>query len=251
MKLTGKIILITGASSGIGYELAKQLAPCNRLVLIARRKEMLETLVASVPAPLAPHSVFQCDVGDPEQVRKVCEQLNRAQIPVEVAILNAGLSRKFKYNNLLLEDITTIFSVNFFGVVHFIEQLLPQMLRQNRGIIAATGSLAGYRGMPAAAPYSASKAALATFLESLRIDLVKTGIQVSLISPGFVRTPMISQNRFTMPFVLPVEKAAKIIIRGLEKEKTEIHFPYALSLPAKFAKLFPNRFYAWLMHGRH
>lgn len=251
MKLSGKVILITGASSGIGSELARQLAPQNRLILIARRKVLLTTLVGSLPASGSPHLIFECDVSNATQVREVCAHLAQAQIPVDVAILNAGFSRKFQSDQFKTDDVSAIFATNFFGVVQFIEQLLPQMIQRNQGIIAATGSLAGYRGMPAAAPYSASKAALATFLESLRIDLVKTGIQVSLISPGFVRTPMISPNRFKMPFVIAVEKAAKIIIQGLEKKKTEIHFPYRLSLPAKLAKLFPNNFYAWLMHGRH
>lgn len=220
-------------------------------MLIARRKELLDALVETLPTSLASHLVFQCDVGEAAQVRSVCEQLKRKQVAVDVAILNAGLSRKFNYDPLIIDDIKTTFAVNFFGVVYFIAQLLPQMLVRNTGLIAATGSLAGYRGMPGAASYSASKAALATFLESLRIDLLKTGIQVTHIAPGFVRTPMISKNRFTMPFVLTVEKAAQIIIRGLEKRKIEIHFPYRLSLPAKLAKLLPNRFYAWLMHGRH
>jgi len=252
MKLVNQSILITGASSGIGRELARQLVPRNKLILVARRFDLLENFLQSLPAKVQnQQSIFQCDVTHSEEVAQLFTHLRHKEITVDVAILNAGTSRQFQVQELSLKNIKETFDVNFWGALYFIDQLLPTMMKRNRGLIAVTGSLAGYRGMPAAAPYSASKAALGVFLESLRIDLIKNGVKLCLISPGFVDTPMIKKKNIPRLFVLPVEKAAQKIIKGLEKEKTEIHFPYRLSLPAKFGKLLPNQFYAHLMHGRH
>jgi short-subunit dehydrogenase len=249
MKLIDKTILITGASTGIGHELAVQLAPNNRLILVARREELLTELVNK----LSPknHLLFKCDVSKYDAVKSIFQTFTNENIKVDVAILNAGISSQFNPFNMSIECIQDTININLFGVIHFIEQLLPGMIKNNQGLIAATGSLAGYRGMPTAAPYSASKAALATFIESLRIDFLKTGIKFTLISPGFVLTPMTARKNKFMPFLVTADKAARIIIRGLEKEKTEIHFPYSLSIIAKFGRLIPDRLYARLMHGRH
>ncbi|MBN2088179.1 SDR family NAD(P)-dependent oxidoreductase [candidate division KSB1 bacterium] len=249
MKLIDKTILITGASSGIGYELAIQLAATNRLILLARREELLTALINKLPC--RGHLHFKCDVSDYEAVKNIFQTLIAQNVRIDVAILNAGISSQFNPFNMSIERIQQIININLFGVINVIEQLVPGMLQKNNGLIAATGSLAGYRGMPTAAPYSASKAALATFLESLRIDYLKTGIKFTLISPGFVLTPMTARKNKFMPFLMTPEKAAKIIIRGLEKEKTEIHFPYSLSIIAKIGRLIPDRIYARLMHGRH
>jgi short-subunit dehydrogenase len=249
MKLIDKTILITGASTGIGHELAIQLAPNNRLILVARREDLLTELVNK----LSPknHLLFKCDVSEYEAVKSIFQTLANENIRIDVAILNAGISRQFNPFNMSIGYIQEIININLFGVIYFIEQLLPGMIQNNQGLIAATGSLAGYRGMPTAAPYSASKAALATFIESLRIDFLKTGIKFTLISPGFVLTPMTARKNKSMPFLISADKAARIIIRGLEKEKTEIHFPYSLSIVAKLGRLIPDRLYARLMHGRH
>ncbi len=249
MKLNNKTILITGASSGIGYELAIQLAATNRLVLIARREELLTDLINKLPK--RDHLHFKCDVGDYESVKNIFQILTDQKVQIDVAILNAGISISFDPFNMSIERIQQVININFFGVINVIERLLPGMRQKNEGLIAATGSLAGYRGMPTAAPYSASKSAMATFLESLRIDYLKTGVKFTLISPGFVLTPMTAHKNKFMPFLMTPEKAAQIIIRGLEKEKTEIHFPYSLSLIAKLGRLIPDRIYARLMHGRH
>lgn len=249
MKLIDQTILITGASSGIGHELAIQLGKKNRLILVARREDLLTDLVNKLPA--GGHQYFKCDASDYEAVKNIFQKLNDQKIQIDVAILNAGISSRFNPFKMSIEQIQQIIQINLFGVIHFIEQLVPGMLNNHNGLIAATGSLAGYRGMPTAAPYSASKAALATFIESLRIDYLKTGIKFTLISPGFVLTPMTANKNKFMPFLISPGKAAKIIIHGLEKEKTEIHFPYSLSLVAKLGRLIPDRIYARLMHGRH
>jgi len=250
MKLDGKTVLITGASSGIGRELAVQLAKKHcRLVLVARRKGMLQELLQSLPGQ-ANHRFFVCDVAKREQVKAVCERLQGDGICIDIMILNAGVSRYFLVKNFSVEDFSYTFAVNFFGVLYFIEQLLPAMLHRNAGTIAVVSSLTGYRGMPKAASYAASKAALSNFIESLRIDLWKTGIKCVLISPGFVKSEMTGDSSSPKPFFMDTDKAVQRIISGLEKEKTEIHFPRRLSWLAKLSKLLPDKFYARLMHNK-
>ncbi|MBC8182269.1 SDR family NAD(P)-dependent oxidoreductase [candidate division KSB1 bacterium] len=251
MKLQNKTILITGASTGIGKELAIQLAEKdNRLVLIARRENLLQQLIESLPKHPDGHLHFPCDVSDLKSVQKICTNLIKQAIIFDVLILNAGIGGGFDVSNIDIKNFRKIFDINLFGTIYFLKHLLPPMIERQTGLVSAVSSLAGYRGMPKSAPYSTSKAALSTLMESLRIDLWNSGVKVSLISPGFVKTPMTDLNDYYMPFMIPVEKAAKIIIKGLEKEKTEIHFPYRLSLLVKLFKLLPNNFYAKMMQGR-
>jgi len=250
MKLDGKTVLITGASSGIGRELARQLTEKNcRLVLIARREERLQELLKTLPGK-SEHVYFICDVANQEQVTAVCRKLHEDGITIDIMVLNAGVSRYFLVKDFSVEDSRYTFAVNFFGVLYFIEQLLPAMLQRNAGTIAVVSSLTGYRGMPKAASYAASKAALSNFIESLRIDLWKTGIKCVLISPGFVKSEMTGDSSSPKPFFMDTDKAVQRIIRGLENEKTEIHFPRRLSWLAKFSRLFPDKFYARLMYNK-
>jgi len=246
----GKTVLITGASSGIGRELAVQLAAKNnRLLLVARREERLRELVQSLPED-QDHRIYVCDVSVQKEVESVCQRITGEGIDIDVLLLNAGVSGKFLVDDFDMENFRNIFEVNFFGVVYFVKYLLPGMLKRNSGTVAAVSSLAGYRGMPKSAPYAASKAALSNFIESLRIDLWKTGINCVLISPGFVVSEMTAKNRFTMPFMMETGKAVRRIIRGLEKEKPEICFPLCMTVFAKISRLLPYHLYARIMQNR-
>ena len=219
----------------------------NRLLLLSRRSSMLQEIARELkPHPLG-HWLAPCDVSDPEQVAAVCKDLALSGKVPEVLILNSGVAGGFNATQIDVMAMRRQFEINFWGVVYLLQHLLPPLLAQGHGMVAVTGSLAGYRGMPGSAGYSASKAALARLVESLRIDLYRSGVQFSLISPGFVKTPMTDVNDYYMPFLMPVEKAGRIIIRGLERGKTEIHFPYRLSLIAKAAQFIPNRWYAKIM----
>lgn len=249
MELNGKTVLITGASSGIGRELAIQLARKGcRLILIARRYELLKSLHQQLIPHPGGHLCLPCDVSEESQIASICEQILKEKTTPDVLILNAGIGEKFAVHDIDVAGMHRVFATNFFSVVWFVKFLLPDMLARNQGIIAATGSLSGYRGMPKAASYSAGKAALMRFIESLQIDLYGTGVRAILISPGFVKTPMTDQNDFRMPFMISADRAARIIIRGLEKEKSEIHFPLRLSILAKLSRSIPHRCYAFLMH---
>lgn len=245
MNIHNKNILITGASSGIGRELAMQLAKQgNRLFLVSRRTALLEGLANTMPNHSLGHKFFSCDVTQSDQWAAVHEYFFEQAIRPDVLILNAGIGGGFNAAQINMVDMRRQVEVNFWGVVQPLSLFLPEMIKHREGLVAVMGSLAGYRGLPNSAPYSISKAALAILVECLRIDLYKSGIHFTLISPGFVKTPMTDLNRFPMPFLMPVEKAARIIIRGLEKKKTEIHFPYRLSLLVKAAQWLPNKWYA-------
>ena len=138
--------------------------------------------------------------------------------------------------------------VNFYGIVNCLDVLIPLMRRQDKGIIAGISSIAESRGYPRSGFYSASKAAMSILLESIRIELMETPVKVLTIKPGFVRTPMTDKNEFGMPFLMEPVKAADIIIRGIEKEKRIIQFPYPLVLGSKFVRMIPDVLFDWLAH---
>lgn len=246
--IDGKTVLITGASSGIGRELATQLAEKNcRLLLVARRENLLKEIIEQLPGGFDRHRIYCCNVSHYEQVRLICKDMIAHQNWPQVLILNAGMSKKLNVHSFYVDQIKETFDTNFWGALNFLEFLLPHLLSQNSGHLVFMASLAGYRGMPKAAPYSASKAALGIFLESLRIDFVKTNIKTTLLSPGFVTTPMTAKKQFPMPFAMNVDKAVRIIINGIEADKAEIHFPKMLSYAAKMSKFIPYKIYANIM----
>ncbi len=244
-------VLITGASSGIGYALALELANRGcRLFLLARRKDRLDTLLKEIDQPTIDHQAHICDISDFLQVRKVSANIQHSA-HIDTLILNAGVSGGgFDPLNMDTEKISSLFQINFFGSIAFLQEFIPRMVSNGSGLIAVTSSLAGYRGMPKSAPYSSSKAALNTFMSSLRIDLLDTGIQVTVISPGFVKTPLTDKNDFYMPFMISAQKAAKIIADGLQARKNEIHFPKRLSWPAKIARWLPESIWIRMMKDR-
>jgi short-subunit dehydrogenase len=251
MKLYRQTILLTGASSGIGAELARQLAERDcRLILVARREALLRQLAAELKGGEERHRVYPCDLGDPAAVAALCEMIQREENSLDGMILNAGIGGGFNAAAMKMEEMRFQIEVNFWGVVQFIARLLPGFLQKRAGFIAVTSSLAGYRGMPASAPYSAAKSAVTRFVESTRIDCLGSGVHFAVISPGFVRTPMVENGRFIRPFMISAEKAARIIIRGLEKKKYEIRFPWPMVLLALFGQSLPEGMYVRLLHNR-
>ena len=221
----------------------------NRLLLIARREERLQHLWNHLPSP-ENHTIYPCDVGDAGAVRRVCEQILDEGHRLDVLILNAGTSFGFDVNRIDIDNFHREFAVNYFQTVYFLKYLLPGMIERGSGMVAVNASMAGYRGMPDAAPYSSSKAALANLVEALRVDLWKRGIDFVLISPGFVKSEMTDRNKFKMPFLMETERAVRIIIRGMEKNKAEICFPWQMVLLLKMARILPFKIYARLMQGK-
>ena len=244
MTFEKKTILVTGASSGIGKAIGEKLAQidCN-LILTARQNEKIENWVSQLNNKNARVLILKNDVTDKQNVAEVFAKIDETFGNIDVAILNSGIGKSVSPQNFSSLVAEEIINTNFMGVVYWIEQLLPEMLKNKKGIIAPVSSLADNRGYSGSGFYCASKAALSIFTEGLAIDLAKFGIKVITIKPGFVKTPMTDQNRFKMPFMISAEKAADKIINGIKNENNIVQFPFPTVLGAKFIGMMPSWFY--------
>jgi short-subunit dehydrogenase len=241
MELDNKTILITGASSGIGYELATQLAKKNcKLILLARRKEVIDSLAQKINFGKNSILAYQCDVRNKQEVQNVFQDIRKKADHIDIGILNSGVGLKSPVENFNSELADETFQVNVLGMIYCIEELLKDILPRKCGMIVGVSSIADVRGFPTNAFYCASKAAASTLLESIRIELKHHNIKVINVRPGFVSTPMVSKNKFKMPFLMDAANAARIIIVGIQKEKKIIQFPIGTVLGGKLIKALPN-----------
>ena len=240
--INGQKILITGASSGIGAELAKQLGARGcQLALLARRQDLLEELAADVEKRGGKAHIYVCDVADKEAVHSCFTKADDELGGLDIVVLNAGVGKPTPANdNFSSDTFEWIFKINVFGVLYGIEAILPRFRKRGHGVIVPVSSLAAYRGLPGSTAYGGSKAAVTNMMEGMRVELADQNIQVVLVSPGFVKTPMTDKNKFDMPFLIPVEKACRKIIRGIEKRSREVQFPFPLFAILSMAKMIPN-----------
>ncbi len=224
-------VLITGASSGIGKQLAVDYAKQGCSVIACGRNAPTLEALATVHPNIEP-LVF--DTTDEDQTRSRLSALNKEP---DLIILNAGTCEYIEQGRLDPSLFKRVFNVNVFGVVNCIAGL-QRFLSQGTHL-ALMGSTAAYVGLPRAEAYGASKAALSYLAKSLSVDLEEYGVTVSLISPGFVKTPLTDKNDFAMPMIVTPEEASVSIRKGLEKGKREIHFPQKFSLFLKAISLLP------------
>ena len=235
MTIDPRNIVITGASSGIGAALALAYAqPGRRLALTGRNPERLAEAQAACTAKGASVTAAALDVTD----RAAMEAWLAAQdatAPVDLVIANAGVSGGTAGAGESGAQIRQLFSVNLDGVLNTVLPLVPAMQARGRGQIGLISSLAGFRGYTGAPAYCGSKAAVRVFGEGLRGQLKATGVGVSVICPGYVRSRMTATNTFRMPFLMDADRAARIIRRGLARNKARIAFPW------------PTFALAWLM----
>jgi short-subunit dehydrogenase len=243
----GRRVWLTGASSGIGEALvAPLLRRGARVAITARRADLLAAVAAKQgPEAAATVLVVPADVTDADALRAAASRIEAAWGGIDVAIFNAGGS--IDTTEFAASDYVATMALNYFSVVYGVEAVLPGMLARGGGHIAAVASLAGYRPSMVALPYSASKAAVIHLLEGLRLAYAKRGIVVTVVNPGFVRTPLTARHTFTMPFLVEADDAAERIVRGLERGKYEVHFPAPLSWPLKAFRFLPARVYAALL----
>lgn len=241
--------LITGASSGIGLALAQELARRGHtLALLARRVELLETLARELTSQGARAFAVPCDVTDAASVRGAVQRSQELLGgPIDLAIANAGLSIFNHASKFSLADAEEVFRVNVFGMLYLFDAVIPSMIENKGGRFAGIASVAGLRALPASAPYSASKAAMQSFLEASRVELVPHGVAVTIVNPGFVTTAMTEKNRFRMPFIMSPERAATIIADGLEKGKRVIEFPLRTSGLMRLMRLLPDALFDRMM----
>lgn len=242
-----KRVFITGASSGIGLALAKHYAKQGAtLGLVARRGDELQRLAAALEQPCA---VYPLDVRNAEALHQAAQDfIQRFGVP-DIVIANAGVSRgtltEFK------EDISAfkaIVDINLLGMVHTFQPFIaPIKSSQLKGRLVGIASVAGIRGLPGAEAYSASKAAVISYLESLRIEMSRYGIAVTTIAPGYICTPMTDVNTYRMPFLMDVEMAAKKFAHAIAHKRRFVVIPWQMGLVARLIRLMPPRLWDWVM----
>ena len=244
MALRWKTAWVTGASSGIGRALARQLASAGvRVAASARRAAELDALAAEAPGV----TPFPLDVTDLAATKRVGADIAARLGPIDLAIFNAGVGRPMGARDFSAERAAEMMAVNYQGLANGIEAVLPAMLARGSGQIALMSSIAGYRGLPNAAGYSPSKAAAISLAETLEPELDAAGLSISVINPGFIETPMTQNAKHPLPYILPVEDCARRIVRGLDRDKFEVAFPWQMVTLAKLARVLPYPAYFWFM----
>lgn len=240
MTAARRIAWITGAGKGIGRALALRLVHEGwTIAASARTASDLEDLAARVVPACAVHP-FVLDVTDPVATEAVVGDIEVALGPIDLVVLNAGTYVPTGVTPFNAAAFRTQFDVNVMGVVHGLAAIVPILVARRRGHIAVMSSVAGYRGLPAAAGYGATKAALINLCESLKTELEPHGVAVSVICPGFVKTPLTDKNDFPMPFLIEADEAAQYITRGLAARKFEIAFPPLFALLMKTLRFLPD-----------
>jgi len=246
--IENKRIWITGASSGIGSELATQLAAAgNSVVVSARGVENLQLIAAAgaeLPGKIIP---LPYDVTDDDQTEPIRASLQQLVGGLDILIICAGRCEYVENAVLQVDMFRRVFDVNVFGAVYAASVALPLLenadkRESGKAQIAAVASLSAVTGLPRAEAYGASKAAMIYLFNTLRLDLEKR-IDVTVINPGFVATPMTKQNDFPMPFMMQPPEAAECIIKGIEKRKLTVNFPLRLWLSLKLPSLIPSLWY--------
>jgi short-subunit dehydrogenase len=240
----GKRYWLVGASEGLGLALARMLSEAGaELILSARSEDSLRTAAASLPGKA---TILPVDVGSTESVEAAAAQLP----PLDGVVFLAGVYWPMRAQDWDAKAAEAMANVNFTGCVRVIGAALPGMVARGQGHVVITGSLSGFRGLPGAIGYAASKAGTMVLAESLYADLRKTGIAVQLANPGFIRTRLTAKNDFTMPFIMEPEGAAAIMFRHMQSGRFKISFPTAFSWLFRGSQFMPDWLYYRLFPPR-
>ncbi len=240
-----QIVLLTGASSGIGEGLALALAGNGAtLGLVARRAELLEELVGKCEAAGGKARAFACDVVDSDAIHAATDEFRGEFGHIDIMIANAGIGG----NNKATRDgepdaVKKVIDINLLGAVNSIHAVLPQMLERGSGHLVGISSLAGFRGLPNSAAYSASKAAMTAYFESVRLDVQHRGVAVTIIQPGFIRTPLTEGRTNNMPFLMELDDAIPHFVSAIESKKKFAAFPWQLATIVRAGKFMPTWIY--------
>lgn len=239
-----RVAFVTGASSGIGRGLATRLGRKGWSVgLAARRVALLDEVAEEIRAAGGTAVAHRCDVASRDEVLAAVAGTADALGPVDLLVANAGVSRNTFVASLDGREVERMIQVNFLGCVYAAEAVLPSMLERRAGQIVVVGSLAGYGGLPLTGAYSAAKGALHNFFESLRIDLRGSGVAVTILTPGYVDTPMARDDTHARPFKVPLDRALDRMERAIEQRRPLLRFPAQLGVPVWLGQLFPARLY--------
>lgn len=242
-----KVVMITGASSGIGKGLALEIAARGgRLGLIARREDVLNELVSEIRTHNGTAVAVAADVRDANAMKQAAGRVRSELGPIDVLIANAGIGVTDHAANLNPEQVAEVMNINVLGAVNSVAAVLPEMVERRRGQLVAIASLAGYRGLAKSAAYCASKAALSSFFESLRIDLRHSGVTVTVIYPGFIKTPLTAGRNAKMPYLMELDDAVKRMVSAIEKGKKVYAFPWQLATIVRSSLIMPPSVYDWI-----
>ena len=235
-------IFITGASSGIGESMARFYAKRGaQLGLVARRADLLNHLADELtPRP----AVYALDVRDAEALKHAAKDfINRFGVP-DTVIANAGVSRGTMTESADdLKIFQEVFDINVMGMVNTFHVFVEPMKIVRQGTLVGIASVAGFRGIPGGAAYSASKAAAIKYCESLRVELRDTGVSVVTICPGYIKTPMTAVNKFKMPFLIDVDEAVIRFARAIDARTSFTVIPWTMGVAARVLRVVPNWLY--------
>jgi short-subunit dehydrogenase len=239
-----KKIWITGASSGIGKALAEKFALEGwKVAVSARRKEILDNMAINKNI-----SSYPLDVTNQDQVNNISSKVINDFGDLDICVFSSGTYDPKLEQEINIKQNKFVMETNFFGVLHCIKSVEKYFKDKKDGHISIVSSVAAYRGLPNSSGYGPSKAALTNLSESLYFDFKKHNVRISLISPGFIKTPLTDKNEFPMPFIKTPEFAAEKMFNGLTKGKAfEIHFPKELTFLLKFLRVLPYRIYLFLI----
>jgi NAD(P)-dependent dehydrogenase (short-subunit alcohol dehydrogenase family) len=235
-------VVITGASSGIGLALARHYLVCGaRVGVIARRGDLLQTLATEFPEHVFVYPLDVCDA--PALAEAANDFMARVGVP-DLVIANAGVSRGTltEYS----EDLAAfqqVFNINVMGMVNTFQPFFKAMRAARTGRLVGIASVAGFRGLPGSGAYSASKAAAISYLESLRVELRGSGVNVITLCPGYIKTPMTDLNPYPMPFILAAEVAARRMARVIERNGSFAVVPWQMGIVGYLLKILPNAIY--------
>jgi len=240
-----KKIWITGASSGIGNALAIKFANHGwKVAASARRENLLNDLRKNNPNIFP----FPLDVKDEKLTHNVFKNILEKFKSLDTCVFCTGIHDPESEKKLSSEKIREIMETNFFGTLNSVMAVSDYFRERKNGHISIVSSVAGYRGLPAASGYCASKSALISLAESLYFDFKRHNVRVSVVNPGFIKTPMTDKNKFPMPMIKSAEFAAEKMFIGLTKKNAfEIHFPIAFTMMMKLLKIMPNWLYLLLV----
>ncbi|NMM43364.1 SDR family NAD(P)-dependent oxidoreductase [Rhodospirillaceae bacterium KN72] len=235
-----QVAWVTGAGKGIGRAVARKLAQDNwRVAVSARTRADLDSLAAECPAGSI--EVFPVDITDRDAIFETVAAIEATMGPLALTVLNAGTHAPMQAVDFDIDAFRKLCDVNLMGNVHCLGALMPRFIERGRGTLAVVASVAGYRGLPTSAAYGATKAGLINMCEALQPDLARHGVDLKLINPGFVETPLTDRNEFPMPFLITAERAADAIVKGLKGRAFEIAFPWRFAVIMKLMRLLPNR----------
>ncbi|MCU0690172.1 MAG: SDR family NAD(P)-dependent oxidoreductase [Polyangiaceae bacterium] len=232
---------VTGASSGIGRELAVLLgAQGTHVVAAARREPELAEIVEQITKAGGQANACVLDVTDADATYQAVRSWDKACGGLDLVIANAGTGVAKPAQKLAWSDVEPVLRVNVLGAFATLMAGISCMIGRKHGTLVGVSSLASMRGLPKSGAYAASKAALATFLETLRVDLEREGLTVVDVRPGFVDTPMTRNNKFKMPFLMDVKQAAEMTLRGIERGNAIVAFPWPMAATMSVAQSIPN-----------